>query len=84
MDSGATSSQAIHRELLEKLGLDVNPSDFQQISIADSEIIKSTKSRSFWSKWMDKEEIVARIKNNCEAEKTGKPILLDNYFRKNS
>lgn len=40
VDSGETSIQAIHRELLEELGLDVDPSDFQPIGVADLENIQ--------------------------------------------
>lgn len=107
VDSGETSIQAIHRELLEELGLDVDPSDFQPIGVADSENIQGNlinrhrnhyfvykvnnidleslnlqKNEVSEVKWVDKEEIIARIKNNCDGitdKKTAWQNLLEYY-----
>ena len=71
VDSGETSIQAIHREFFV---YKVNNIDLESLNLQKNEVSEV--------KWVDKEEIIARIKNNCDGitdKKTAWQNLLEYY-----
>ena len=107
VDSGETSIQAMHRELIEELGLDVDPTDFHPIGVTESvniqgkminrhmnhyfvykvndidlESLNLQKIEVSEVRWVDKEEIIDRIKNNYDGitdKSTAWQSLLEYY-----